>query len=118
LARADGSYAKRLRSLGQVDVLIVDDWAMSPMAQGECRASLEICDEGYLTRSMIVNSQLPIAKWHARIGDPTVADSILDRLLHEAHRIELQEESMRKNKGGHEVKDPEEEGRIAECSGR
>jgi hypothetical protein len=92
LARADGSFAKRLRGLGQVDVLIVDDWAMSPMADGERRAFLEICDERYMTRSTLLTSQLPVAKWHAQIGDPTVADSILDRLVHAAHRIDLQGE--------------------------
>lgn len=105
LARADGSYAKRLRALGQVDVLIVDDWAMAPMTDTERRAFLEICDERYLTRSTLLTSQLPVAKWHGQIGDPTVADSILDRLVHAAHRIELQGESMRKkraSRGGKE----------------
>ena len=99
LARAFGSYAKKLRALGQVDALIVDDWAMAPLADTERRAFLEICDERYLTRSTLLTSQLPVAKWHAQIGDPTVADSILDRLVHAAHRIELQGESMRKKKG-------------------
>jgi DNA replication protein DnaC len=99
LGRADGSYAKKLRALGQVDVLIVDDWAMAPLAEAERRAFLEICDERYLTRSTLLTSQLPVAKWHAQIGDPTVADSILDRLVHGAHRIELQGDSIRKLKG-------------------
>src|SRR5689334_8853647 len=99
LGRADGSYAKKLRALGQVDVLIVDDWAMAPLAEGERRAFLEICDERYLTRSTLLTSQLPVTKWHAQIGDPTVADSILDRLVHGAHRIELQGDSIRKLKG-------------------
>jgi DNA replication protein DnaC len=98
LARADGSYTKKLRALGQVDVLIVDDWAMAPLVDTERRAFLEICDERYLTKSTLLTSQLPVAKWHAQIGDPTVADSILDRLVHAAHRIELQGESMRKKK--------------------
>ena len=99
LGRADGSYGKKLRALAQVDVLIVDDWAMAPMAEADRRAFLEICDERYLTRSTLLTSQLPVAKWHAQIGDPTVADSILDRLVHGAHRIELQGESIRKLKG-------------------
>ena len=98
MARADGSYAKRLRALGQVDVLMVDDWAMAPLADNERRAFLEICDERYLTRSTLLTSQMPVAKWHAQIGDPTVADSILDRLVHAAHKIELEGESMRKKK--------------------
>jgi DNA replication protein DnaC len=99
LARADGSYARRLRALGQVDVLIVDEWAMAPLTDSERRAFLEICDERYLTRSTLLTSQLPVAKWHGQIGDPTVADSILDRLVHTAHRIDLQGESIRKLKG-------------------
>src|SRR6266487_3456678 len=107
LGRADGSYAKKLRALGQIDVLIVDDWAMAPMAETERRAFLEICDERYQTRSTLLTSQLPVAKCHAQIGDPTVADSILDRLVHAAHRIELQGESMRKKKGGQGGKDGE-----------
>ena len=107
LARADGSYAKKLRALGQVDSLIVDDWAMAPLADTERRAFLEICDERYLNRSTLLTSQLPVAKWHAQIGDPTVADSILDRLVHAAHRIELQGESMRKKKGNHGPKEGE-----------
>ena len=107
LARADGSYAKRLRALGQVDVLIVDDWAVAPMAEGERRAFLEICDERYLTRSTLLTSQLPVAKWHAQIGDPTVANSLLDRLVHAANRIESQGESMRKMKGVRKGNDAE-----------
>jgi DNA replication protein DnaC len=100
LARADGSYAKSLRELGQVDALIVDDWAMAPLADNERRAFLEICDVRYLTKATLLTSQLPVVKWHAQIGDPTVADSIMDRLVHTAHRIELQGESMRKKRGG------------------
>ena len=104
LARADGSYAKRLRALGQVDVLIVDDWAMAPLADAERRAFLEICDERYLTRSTLLTSQLPVAKWHAQIGDPTVADSILDRLVHArapdraTRRIDAEEEGRSRRK--------------------
>src|SRR5437763_10725145 len=99
LGRADGSYAKKLRALRQVDVLIVDDWAMAAMTEAERRAFLEVCDERYLTKSTLLTSQLPVAKWHAQIGDPTVADSILDRLVHCGHRIELQGDSIRKLKG-------------------
>lgn len=99
MARADGSHAKLLYRLGRVDVLIVDDWAMAPLAEAERRDFLEICDERYQTHSTLLTSQLPVASWHAQIGDPTVADSILDRLVHNAHRIELQGESMRKKRG-------------------
>ena len=89
MARADGSLRKLLYRLSRVDVLIVDDWAMAPLADGERREFLEICDERYQARSMLLTSQLPVSAWHAQIGDPTVADSILDRLVHNAHRLEL-----------------------------
>ena len=90
-----------------MDTLIVDDWAMAPLADTERRGFLEICDERYLTRSTLLTSQLPVAKWHAQIGDPTVADSILDRLVLAAHRIELQGESMRTKKGNRGPKEGE-----------
>jgi DNA replication protein DnaC len=105
LARADGSYAKKLRALGQVDVLIVDEWAMAPLADAERRAFLEICDERYQTRATLLTSQLPVAKWHGQIGDPTVADSIMDRLVHAAHRLDLEGESIRKTRAGRSQKD-------------
>ena len=80
---------------------------MAPLSDTERRAFLEICDERYLTKATLLTSQLPVAKWHAQIGDPTVADSILDRLVHAAHRIELQGESMRKKKGNRGPKEGE-----------
>ena len=97
-ARADGSHSKVLYQLGHVDLLIVDDWAMVPMTENERRDFLEICDARYQARSILLTSQLPIASWHPQIGDPTLADSILDRLVHNAHRIELKGESMRKKR--------------------
>jgi DNA replication protein DnaC len=100
MARADGSFAKKLRALGQVDVLLVDDWAMAPLTDLERRAFLEVCDLRYRTKATLLTSQLPVAKWHAQIGDPTVADSILDRLVHAAHRFELHGDSIRKLRGG------------------
>jgi DNA replication protein DnaC len=78
--------------------LIVDDWAMAPLTDTERRDVLEIFDDRYQTRSTILTSQLPVASWHAQIGDPTIADSILDRLVHHAHRIELKGESLRKKR--------------------
>lgn len=98
-ARADGTHAKLIYQLGRVDVLIVDDFCMAPMAETERRDFLEICDARYQIRSTLLTSQLPIASWHAQIGDPTLADSILDRLVHNAHRIEMQGESMRRKRG-------------------
>jgi DNA replication protein DnaC len=107
VARADGSYAKKLRVPGPVDALIVDDWAMAPLADAERRAFPEICDERYQRKATLLTSQLPVAKWHGEIGDPTVADSIPDRLVHAAHRLEMQGESMRKKKAGRNKKDGE-----------
>jgi DNA replication protein DnaC len=98
IARADGSLRSLLARLGRVDVLVVDDWAMAPMQETERRDFWEICEERYQLHSTILTSQLPVAKWHEQIGDPTLADSILDRLVHNAHRIELRGESMRKTK--------------------
>lgn len=102
LARADGSLRNRLAHLTKMDVLVVDDWAMTPLAEAERRDFLEICEDRYQMRSTVLTSQLPVARWHEQIGDPTLADSILDRLVHNAHRIELQGESMRKKRDGKE----------------
>lgn len=104
-ARADGSHTKLLYQLGRLDVLIVDDWAMAPLSEAERRDFLEICDARYQVRSLLLTSQLPVASWHAQIGDPTIADSILDRLVHNAHRIELKGESMRRKRGPKNEKD-------------
>lgn len=100
VARADGSFGKLLDRFARIDVLLVDDWAMAPLADSERRDFLEICDDRYSTRSTVLTSQVPISHWHDQIGDPTLADSILDRLVHNAHRIELQGPSMRKSKNG------------------
>ena len=102
LARADGSLRRLFTRLAKVEVLLVDDWAMAPLGDVERRDFLEICEDRYQMRSTILTSQLPVAQWHAQIGDPTLADSILDRLVHNAHRIEMQGESMRKKRGGKE----------------
>ncbi len=98
LARADGSWRSLLLRLARVDVLVVDDWAMAPLSDSERRDFWEICEDRYQLRSTILTSQLPVTQWHDQIGDPTLADGILDRLVHHAHRIELKGESMRKTK--------------------
>jgi len=99
MARADGSLRNLLAKLARVDVLVVDDWAMTPLSETERRDFWEICEERYQARSTILTSQVPVASWHEQIGDATVADGILGRLVHNAHRIELKGESMRKTKG-------------------
>lgn len=100
LARADGSLRSLLAKLNRIDVLVVDDWAMAPLTETERRDFWEICEDRYQTRSIILTSQLPVARWHEQVGDPTVADGILDRLVHNAHRIEMKGDSMRKKNGG------------------
>lgn len=98
LARADGSLRHLLARLGCVDVLVIDDWAMTPLSEVERRDLWEICEDRYQTRSTVLTSQLPVSRWHEQIGDPTIADGILDRLVHNAHRIEMRGESMRKKR--------------------
>jgi hypothetical protein len=100
VAHADGSIGRVLLKLSRIDVLVLDDFAMAPMKDVERRDFLEICDDRYQNRSMVLTSQVPTDHWHEQIGDPTIADSILDRLVHNAHRIELDGESMRKGRGG------------------
>jgi DNA replication protein DnaC len=97
IARADGSYADALGRLAKSDLLILDDWGLAPLADAERRDLLEVLDDRHNRRSTIVTSQLPVKKWHEHIGDPTIADSILDRLVHNAHRIELKGPSLRKS---------------------
>jgi DNA replication protein DnaC len=97
IARADGSLRNVLQRLARTDVLVVDDWAMTPLSEMERRDFWEICEDRYQMRSTILTSQIPVSNWHEQIGDATVADGILDRLVHNAHRIEMKGgESMRK----------------------
>jgi len=99
LARADGSLRTLLARLARIDVLVIDDWAMAPLAETERRDFWEICEDRYQTRSTILTSQLPVARWHEQIGDATAADGILDRLVHNAHRLDMRGDSMRKKRG-------------------
>lgn len=96
LARADGTYARLLQRLARIEVLVIDDWALAAVTEPERQDLLELLEDRHGTRSTIVTSQLPVPKWHAHIGDPTLADAICDRLLHNAHRIVLKGPSRRK----------------------
>jgi DNA replication protein DnaC len=96
LARADGTYARALSRIARVDVLIIDDWGHAPLKDQERRDLVEVLDDRHGNRSTIMTSQLPVAKWHDHIGDPTNADAICDRVLHNAHRIVLKGPSRRK----------------------
>ena len=98
LARADGSYARLLARFARMDVLVLDDWGLAPVKDIERRDLLEIMEDRHGLRSTIWTSQIPIAQWHDHVGDPTIADAICDRLLHNAHRIVLQGPSRRKVK--------------------
>ena len=96
LAQGDGSYLKRMRQLAKMDVLILDDWGLLSLNADQRRDLLEILDDRHEKSSTIVTSQLPIKLWHEQLNDNTLADAILDRLVHNAYRIELKGESMRK----------------------
>ena len=96
LARADGSYVRLLAKLARLDVLVLDDWGLTPVQDTERRDLLEVLEDRYGTRSTIITSQLPPAQWHDYLGDATLADAICDRLLHNAHRIVLKGPSRRK----------------------
>ena len=96
IARGDGRHEKLLRSYAKADLLVLDDWGLARLSTEERRDLLEIMEDRYQIRSTIVASQLPVEAWHDVIGDPTIADAVLDRLVHNAYRISLKGGSMRK----------------------
>jgi DNA replication protein DnaC len=98
LARGDGRYTRMLRQIARIDLLILDDWGPEPLTAEQRRDLLEIVEDRHDARSIIVTSQVPVERWYEIIGDPTIADAILDRLVHNAYRIELAGESLRKRK--------------------
>ena len=96
LAKGDGSYTKLLARLAKTDVLLLDDWGLSKLNAEQRRDLLEILEDRYGSRAIIITSQLPLDQWHDIIGDATLADAIMDRLVHNAYKINLTGESMRK----------------------
>jgi DNA replication protein DnaC len=98
LAHGDGTFARRVKSLGTVQLLILDDWGLEALTAQGRHDLLEILEDRYGRRSTIVTSQVPVTDWHGLIGHATYADAILDRLVHNANRIELSGESMRRSK--------------------
>lgn len=96
LARGDGRYARLLKSLSRVQLLILDDWGIAPLSAEQRRDLLEVIDDRHQRGSTIITSQVPIDHWHEVIADPTIADAVLDRVVHNAHRLTLKGESMRK----------------------
>jgi DNA replication protein DnaC len=100
LARVDGRHRRIIPTLTSPQVLILDDWGLEPLDAGARHDLLEILEERYGRRSTFVTSQVPVENWHQLIGDPTYANAIVDRLFHNATRIDLDVESMRKKRGG------------------
>jgi DNA replication protein DnaC len=96
VARGDGRFPRLLAAWSRIAVLLIDDFALQPLAADEAADLLEVIEDRSGLRSTIVTSQLPVARWHEALGDPTLADAILDRLVHNAHRIELRGESLRR----------------------
>lgn len=111
-ATADGSIQKRLKQLARFDVLIVDDLGLAAATARQYRDLLEILDDRMGRGSMVITSQFPVSQWHELIGDATVADALLDRLVHQAYRIELKGESMRKARAGATQKETPAEGAL------
>ena len=98
LARGDGRYGKLLKSLSRIKLLILDDWGPETLTAEQARDLLEIVEDRFDNASTLVTSQVPVDRWHDMIGNPTLADAILDRLVHNAYRVELSGESLRKNR--------------------
>lgn len=98
IAHADGRFAKLMRSFARTDLIVLDDWGLAKMTDQQRRDLLELIDDRHGSRSTIVTSQLPVEHWHDVIGEPTLADAILDRIVHSAYRITLKGESMRKRR--------------------
>lgn len=105
IARAEGRLARLLTQWARIDVLLVDDFLIRPLAPDQAADMLEVIEDRVQRRSTIVTSQLPVAMWHQALGEPTVADGLLDRLLEHVHRIELSGESMRRGGGDTQLPD-------------
>ncbi|MBG6118163.1 DNA replication protein DnaC [Sphingobium sp. JAI105] len=101
LARLDGRFPRVVDKLARVQLLILDDWGTHSLNDQQRLDLLEIFEERYRRRSTLITAQLPVAAWHEMIGEPTIADAILDRIVHNAHRITLKGDSMRRQKAPH-----------------
>jgi DNA replication protein DnaC len=98
ISKGDGRYGKLLKSISKTDLLLLDDWGMSKITSEQSRDLLEIIDDRHALRSTLITSQFPVDHWHELIEDPTLADAILDRIIHNAYKIHLKGDSMRKKK--------------------
>lgn len=95
LGRADGSYVKQVEQLAKQQLLVLDDWGLEKLSARQSTDLLDVIEERHGLKSTIICSQLPVEQWHSMVGNPTIADALLDRLIHNSHRIELKGESMR-----------------------
>lgn len=98
MAHGDGSYSRLMNQLLRVELLIIDDWGLQPITSSQRHDLMELIEDRHGRRSTVITSQLAIKHWHDYIGEPTVADAVLDRLLHGAHRLEFEGDSMRREK--------------------
>lgn len=98
IAKADGSYAKVTHSLARIDLLILDDWGLSPLGGEQRQILFDLIDDRHKVRSLIITSQLPLENWFEQIGDPTIADAIMDRIINASYKIKLQGPSLRPEK--------------------
>ena len=96
IAHGDGRFTRMINQIAKTDLLVLDDWGLETLTLGQRNDVLELMEDRHGSRSTLITSQVPVKKWHAAIGDATLADAILDRLLHNAHRLQLRGESMRK----------------------
>src|ERR1035438_10077892 len=96
LARGDGRFPKLIRALARTNLIILDDWGPEPLTAEQRRDLLEIVDDRYDKGSLLITSQVPVAQWHDIIADPTLSDAILDRIIHNAHRIGRKGDSLRR----------------------
>jgi DNA replication protein DnaC len=99
LSRGDGRYGKLLRAIARIKLLVLDDWGPEPLNPEQRRDLLEIVEDRYDAGSILMTSQLPVDRWYEIIGDPTLADAILDRVIHVAYRVELDGDSLRETHG-------------------
>ena len=96
IAHGDGSFSRRLQQLARTDLLILDDWGLAPIGQAERNDLLELLDDRTSAKATLITSQLPVENWYAYLNDPTLADAILDRIVHGSHRLALKGDSLRK----------------------
>lgn len=108
IGKGDGSYIKTMRALSKVDVLILDDWGIAKLTDDQRKEFLEVMEDRYELKSTIITSQIPVKNWHDIIGDSTIADAILDRIVHNSYRVELDGPSLREK----DAKELEEKDRV------